>query len=247
MTDYRVYVLTTREKVQYFIMAAAFLCFMGLIFFNSLLIGLLAACGAVFYLPERQRHLGALRREQLNLQFKDALYYLASALSAGRSLENSLRATLQDLQVMYGDNDCLIIKELTHICQRLELNEPLEICLQDLAQRSGLEDILHFSQVIAICRRSGGNLVDVVRKTSAVLSEKIEISQDIQLQLTKQKFEQKILNLMPFVFIALLKLGGGGYLDVLYTSVAGYLCIGIALLLLGAAWMSSKAILDIRV
>ncbi|HEX3032230.1 MAG TPA: type II secretion system F family protein [Bacillota bacterium] len=183
----------------------------------------------------------------MNLQFKDALYYLASALSAGKSLESALRVTLRDLQVMYGEEDCLIIRELTHICQRLELNEPLESCLQELAQRSGLEDILHFSQVISICKRSGGNLVDVVKQTSAVLSEKIEISHDIQLQLTKQKFEQKLLNLMPFVFMGLMKLGGGGYLEVLYTSVAGYLSVGVAVLLLGAAWATSRAILDIRV
>lgn len=247
MTDYNCYVMSKQEKAKYTVAAAIFLFTVGLIFFSNGLIAVVFSLGAFFYPRYKCIDLIKRRKIELNLQFKDALYSLASALGVGRSLESSFKVALKDLQVLYPDDETFIVSEFKLICRRLELNEPVESGLLDLARRSGLEDISNFVDIMVICKRTGGNMVEVVKNTSNIICEKIDLNQDIDLLLTKQKYEQKILNFMPVVFIGLIKFGGSGYMDVLYSSAQGYLIMAFALIILAASYFISKKILNIRV
>ena len=97
------------------------------------------------------------RRRTLNLHFKQALYSLSSSLSAGRSVENGFRDAVQDLPLDPGGSSDLIF-ELKVIVSRLEYGEPIEVALQDFAQRAGMEDLTNFADVFNLQthrRRSG--------------------------------------------------------------------------------------------
>lgn len=247
MTDYSEYILTKDEKRKCLVQEAVFLAVAGYIFFGSWMAGAVLALGTFWYPKLKQKQLRDKRQQELTYQFKDALYALASALGAGLSLESAVKASLRDLRVLYPEEDTDILQEFAYLARRLELNEPLEVALGDFAQRSGLEDVRNFTEVITLCKRTGGNLVQVVKNTATVIGDKIEISQDIDLMLTKQKFEQKILNVMPLIFIGMIKFGGSGYMDSLYSSPVGYLLMGLALMILAASYIISQKIMDIRV
>lgn len=245
--DYRTYQLTSREKIKYLVLASIFLFTVGIVFFSNFILGLLLASVALYYPKYKVRELIKKRKQELNLQFRDALYSLSTALNAGISLENSFRAALKDLNVIYHDEDTYILKELLLISRKLEINDSIESCLTDLAERSGLEDIHNFAETIVICKRCGGSLVEVIKNSSNIIREKIDICHEIEISLTKQKFEQKILNVMPVIFIGLMKFGGSGYMDPLYSSVKGYLIMSAALMIIAGSWVISQKILDIRV
>jgi len=247
LTDYNIYLMDRAEKTRCILLAAAGLFGAGYIFFNNLPAALAMSLGSFLYPRFAGRKLAEKRRGELNLQFKDALYSLSSALSAGNSLESSFREALKDLRVLYPEKDTCIVRELEYICRRMEINEPLEKALNDFAQRSGLEDIRNFADVVAICKRTGGNLVQVVKNTSNMIGDRIEVSQEIELLLTRQNYERKILNIMPFVFIALIRFAGGGYMDALYTNPRGYLLMGAALAILALSYIVSGRIMDIKV
>jgi len=247
LINYKVYVMDKRERVKYMLQAAAALFAVGYVFFSNIIIALIFSSAAFLYPKYKSKELAQERRAELNLQFKDALYSLSSSLSSGRSLESGIRAALSDLRVLYSDDNTYIIKEFEYIYRKMELNEPIETAMFDFAERSGLEDIRNFADVMSICKRSGGNLVQVVKNTSNIISDKIEIRQDIDLLLTKQKYEQKLLNIMPLVFIALIKFGGSGYMDSLYTSIKGYLLMGAALGILVISYAASQKIFQIKV
>ncbi len=247
LIDYNIYVMGNREKVKYIVAAAFVLSAVGFIFFNNLIIAAFFVLGSFLYPRYKSRDLIKKRKAELLLQFKDALYSLSSALNAGRSLESAFKAALHDLRVLYSDENTYIIKEFTYICRRIELNEPVETVLLDFAGRAGLEDIKNFSDIVVICKRTGGNLIQVMKNTSGIIRDKIEISQDLDLLLAKQKFERKILNIMPVVFIALIKFGGSGYMNSLYATVKGYLLMAAALCVLVVSYFVSRRILDIEV
>ncbi|MFZ5597776.1 MAG: type II secretion system F family protein [Bacillota bacterium] len=247
LPDYDVYVMDRKEKTKYMALAAVFIFAAGFMFFQSAALAALLSAGAFFYPGYRAKEMVKRRKAELNMQFKDALYSLSSSLSAGRSLETSFRAALADLRILYPDGDTYIIKEIEYICRRIEMNHPVESALQDFAGRSHLEDIKNLADVLVICRRTGGNLVEVVKSTSSIISDKIEISNEIDLILSKQKYEQRVLNIIPVVIIGIINLGGSGYTDPLYGSVKGYLLMGISLLLLAASFYISKRIMDIKV
>lgn len=51
---------------------------------------------------------------------------------------------------------------------------------------------------LSIAKRSGGNLNDIIRRSAAVTGEKIEVKQEIQTLLSSRRYEQKIMNMVPF-------------------------------------------------
>ncbi len=247
LIDYDEYEMSKQEKIRYTILGAGFLFFVGFLFFQNIIVAAVFSLGGLFYPKYKIRDLIKHRKKELNLQFKDVLYSLSSSLSAGRSLESSFKVALNDLRVLYPDENTYMRKELEYICRRIEMNEPVERALLDFSNRAHLEDVKNFAEVVVICKRTGGNLVEVVKNTSNIISDKIEIEQEINVLLTKQKYEQRIINVMPIIFIALVKFGGGGYMDPLYSSPLGYILMFIALGILAAAYFVSAKIMDIKV
>lgn len=247
LVDYSVYVMSRREKEKYTAMAAGGLFIIAFVFFQSWWVAALFSLGGLFCPGCMVRELAEKRKRELSLQFKDALYALSSALGSGSSVESAFRAALNDLRIIYPDEKACIIREFSYICRRIEMNEPLEKALADFGRRSHLEDIINFADVISICKRTGGNLVRVMKNTSGAISGKIEVEQEIELILAGRRYEQKVLNIMPLVFIGLVNLGGSGYTDPLYSSFTGYLLMALSLGILAASYLFSKRIMDIKV
>lgn len=249
LTDYNVYLMNKKEKIKYMAIAAVVFFVVGYIFFRFWPLALLlAALGGYFYPKIKTKELLAKRKMELNLQFKDALYSLSSSLGAGRSVEGAFKAALSDLKILYPDPQTDIIKEFGYIVRRVAMNEPVESALREFSARAGLEDIKNFADVFAICKRTGGNLVEVIKNTAQVINDKIEVQQEIHVLLSGKKFEQKALVVMPFLFIGMLSWGGdAAYIAPLYAQPVGYVVMGVALLMILCSALISRKIVDIKV
>jgi len=62
------------------------------------------------------------------------------------------------------------------------------------AFRSKNEDVLTFSNIFDISKRQGGNIMQIIRQTTDVISEKIETKTEIETSLSGKKMEQKSRN-----------------------------------------------------
>ena len=246
MTDYTVYRLSRQQFVLALIQAGSLLYLLGIIFFRHPLIALFLALLAFFYPRHRRKELLRRRREELTRQFGQALLMLASSLSAGRSLENAFQASLKDLRYLYPDPNTDIIREFSWIAQKLSNGETIEKIMQQLSHRTQLEDIRQFYEVLSVCKRTGGNLVEVIRQTAYMISEKQEIQQDIAVIVAQKKFEAKILNLAPIVFVAVLNITSPDYMAPLFAG-PGRMVMIAALALLSLAYFINRQIMNIKV
>jgi tight adherence protein B len=175
------------------------------------------------------------------------LFSLSSSLSAGRSFENSIVETIQDLQMLYSNPQTYIIVEFNVIVQKLRNGENVENALKQFSERADMEDIRNFSEVLSICKRSGGNLVEVIRRTAAMIGEKIEIQQDIALLVAQKRFESRILSFAPLVIVALLSFSSPDYMLPLYEGYIGKTIMTLALLLLFVCFTVTNKIMNIQV
>ena len=125
-------------------------------------------------------------------------------------------------------------------------NMPLEQLLADFAARSGNADIASFSEVFAFAKRSGGNFVTIIEGTTGHMRARYETEREIQVLVASRKLEQKVMNLMPMMILAYLKVTSSGFMDVLYGNVAGVLFMSVCLLAYGGAMVLAERILDIR-
>ena len=126
-------------------------------------------------------------------------------------------------------------------------NIPLEQMLKNLGRRSGVADVEDFAEVFSIARRSGGAMNDMIRRSAAVTGDKIAISREIRTLLASRRYEQKIMNLIPFLIMAYLQLTSAGFFDVLYGNPAGILIMTGCLAVYLAAFLLSEKIVDIEV
>lgn len=215
------------------------------LFYHSVVVSILvSACGIAAprlyrkYLLER-------RKLRLTQQFKEALYSIASSLAAGRSVENAFLTAQEDLELMYPNPSTEILLELEIIAARLGYGEPLEYALGDFSRRACIEDIAQFNDVFTTCKRSGGDMVDVIRRTSQTIGEKLDVQQEIGVMIAQKRFESRIMMTVPFVFLAFLGLSAPEYMAPLYSGM-GYLLLTGALLALGFCYLLMARIMNIR-
>ena len=200
----------------------------------------------VLFIRERKKDLAKKRRQELSVQFKDLVLALSANVKAGYSIENALRESYRDMELLYGA-DSPICLEVRHMLRGLENNVILEKLLYDLGIRSRLPDIMQFADVFLIAKRSGGNLTEILEKTAGVIEQKIETDKEIQLMIGARKMEQKIMNMVPFLIIFYIGTTSRGFFDVLYHNLVGVAVMTVCLFFYGAAYLLSKKIVEIEV
>ncbi|HEX2947499.1 MAG TPA: type II secretion system F family protein [Clostridia bacterium] len=246
MPDYDCYEMKIRERVIYTAAAAAVIFAVAFIFYRSFILSALLTPLALFYPRIKKREIIQRRKKELNIQFKDMLYSLCSSLSAGKTVESAFREALKDLTVLYPEPSAFILTELRGIIGRLDMNEPLETALRDFAGRARLEDIDNFVNVFNISKRSGGNLAEVIRNTSSIINDRIEVCQEVDMMLAERKFEQKVLNVIPILLIFLLSASAPDYMNPVFDTLTGRVTMSVSIVLLAVAWLISGKICDIK-
>ena len=169
-----------------------------------------------------------------------------SALSSGYSLENSVREAAEDLKLMYSPED-IIRKEFDHMRRRIELKITVEELMKELGLRSGVEDIMMFSEILGTARRTGGNLVRIMRQTTSNIAEKIEMRREIETLVAGKKMEAVCMTAVPLLMILYLRIFSPGFLDPLYNNLMGGMVMTGALVVYGAAFLWGQKIMRIEV
>ena len=138
-------------------------------------------------------------------------------------------------------------RELQVINQQLRLNVPVEELLQNLADRSGVEEIYSFGQVFGYAKRNGSDFLHVLKDTSQRIADKIDLEREITTMVAAKRLEQKIMNVIPMGILLFVDITSPGFLDIMYTGMAGRVIMSVCLLVYGAAYLLSGRIVDIRV
>jgi len=225
----------------------AFMFFIGFIFYQNIMLSSILSVTGIYYVKLVYKKTVYSQKWELNIQFKDLLYFLSTSLSAGRSLENSFIAALSSLQSMYCDDKTFIIIETKIIISKLAMSESIEKCLYNLAQRSGVEDIINFADVVIVCKRKGGNLNEVIRNTSSIIKDRIEIRQEIETMLAGKKIEQILLSISPVAMILFLTYTAYDFIRPVFETHVGHFVMTVALALTVCGYLWSRKIMDISV
>ena len=103
------------------------------------------------------------KKEILRKEFREMMLSIGNSLSAGYSIENSLKTAKNDL-LMYQENS-MLAKELHLLINHLKINEPVDKLFLDMAEQVDLEELYQFAQIVSIAKRSGGNLMEITTNT----------------------------------------------------------------------------------
>jgi tight adherence protein B len=151
-----------------------------------------------------------------------------------------------DLKLMYSE-EALIVQEFEGIVKQINMNRTVEEVLNDFASRSGVEDIINFAEVFATAKRTGGDIIKIIRTTGNSMNDKLEVKREVITLITGKKFEADIMSLIPIFIIIYLRLFSSDFLNPLYHNFFGIVFMTIILILYLGVYQLTRKIINIDV
>jgi tight adherence protein B len=260
--NYKVYYMSKLEKVLYFLLAFVIGAVVGYLFYGGLgrdefgqrttlswildisipaIVGLVA--GRIF-VPTRTKQIRDKNARNLNSQFRDFLEAFNTSIGAGKNVVDSFHAVYDDMRIQF-EEDAFIVKELEVILSGMANNFAVEDLMEDLGNRSGNDDIVSFANVFRISYRKGGNLKDTINTTHSILSDKMEIKEEIETMVSASKMEQTVMIFMPVGLIGIMKSMSPDF-AANFATPAGIASTTIAIALFIVSYFVGRKILNIK-
>lgn len=261
--NYKVYYMKPIEKTITFLIAFVVGALVGYLFYggigkdefgqattltiilNVLIPALVGTIAGKLFVPMRIKTIIEKRKKELNHQFRDMLDALTTSLGAGKNVTDAFLGVYEDLKIQYED-DAYILKELEVIISGIHNNIAIEDVLEDFGKRSDNDDIQSFANVFKISYRKGGNIKDIIRNTHNILSDKMEISDDIETLVTSNKMEQNIMILMPIALIGVIKMMSPEF-AANFVTPTGIISTTVSIAIFVVAYFIGKSVLDIKI
>lgn len=261
--NYKVYYMTPMEKAVTFLIAFVAGALVGYLFYggigkdefgqattltivlNILIPTLVGTLAGKLFVPMRVKSIIEKRKKELSHQFRDMLDALTTSLNAGKNVTDAFFSVYGDLKIQY-EEDTYILKELEVIISGIHNNIAIEDVLEDFGKRSDNDDIQSFANVFMISYRKGGNIKDIIRNTHEILSDKMEISEDIETLVTSNKMEQNIMILMPIALISIIKMMSPEF-AANFVTTTGIISTTFSIAIFVAAYFIGKSVLDIKI
>jgi tight adherence protein B len=219
---------------------------LGYLFYRSIFGILLLTPMVYFYRKAKKKQRIAMRKWQLNIEFRDGIQSLSAALGAGYSAEHAFEEACKDLRLLYREKS-LILLEFTYLMNQIRMNITTEKALTDFGERTGVEDIISFAEIFATAKRTGGDLINIIKTTSNTISDKTEVKREILTLITAKKYEAGIMKVIPIGILCYLYFSSPGFLDPLYHNVFGVVIMTILLGCYLGAYLLAEKIIAIEV
>lgn len=243
--NYQDYRFTRKESIQYVLEYLLLDGAVSFLFYRSWIAFVLFLPGTVWFLRMKREEQKKKRIRELGRQFLTGMQAVSNALAAGYSVENAFGEALAELEKVFEGG--MIVQEFSLIVTQLSLNRTLEELLADLGNRSGEEDIGSFAEVFAAAKRSGGDLIAIIRNTVSSISQKEETRQEIQVCIASKKLEQNVMSAVPLFILAYVGVASPGFLDEMYHNAMGAGIMSICLFVYFLAWRLGKHMVEIEV
>ncbi len=182
----------------------------------------------------------------IEIGFKEWLYYIKSGLSAGKSVERAMIACRSDFTAHIGYGHP-ILPGLEQFYRSLHLHIPVEECMRRFGEETRVEVIEDFAVVFEIVQRQGGHVVSALEKSIQQIYDRIDLRQEIHAMIAAKQLEQRIMCTMPFAILFFVGKASGGYFTPLYHNVQGVcimtVCMGVYIV---SVWWGQKLTKIIR-
>lgn len=234
------------EYVKAIFLGSLLICIVSYLFYGTVLCAVILSPYLIRYLISWKKQTIQRKKQEFQLQFKEAILSISAALNVGYSVENALKEAWKDLQLLYKKDE-KILYELQYMVRQMEMKLPIERILQEFAKRTQDEEVSLFVTVFSMAKKSGGDMVEIIQNASNHIGEKIDIKREIQTVMAAKKFEFRIMCAIPFAMICYLKLSFPSFLQVLYGNVFGVVVMTICLGVYVFALEMGKRIVEIEV
>lgn len=224
------YRLTLTEHLELMGLWMALCAAVGWMFYDVIFLTAAAWPGYFLFFPQMRMYKENKLRQRMALDFKDVMISIYSSLSAGATVEQSLKRALEDARRSLGEKSRMVL-ELDLISRKMEHNVPVNQCLEEMAFRCRDKDIENFTQILILGKKQGGNLALLVRDSVEKIQRRIEITYEIEGLIGAKRNEFLFMCMIPAGIILYMRFFSGEFMAVLYGNWIGAVlmtfCLGV--------------------
>jgi tight adherence protein B len=207
---------------------------------NSLLIRIIfaaLAAGIPYVVIRFQRD---SRFRKFDHLLPEAIDLITRALRAGHSVGSAIEMVGSEVPEPIGP-------EFRKVFEQQNFGLPFRESMEDLARRVPIADLQFLVTAILVQKETGGNLVEVLEKTSNVIRERLRLKGELRIYTAQGRLTGWILGMLPFIMFLLLSLVNSQYTKVLIEDPFGQQLVVAGLILMGIGFYTIRKIVDIRV
>jgi tight adherence protein B len=170
----------------------------------------------------------------------EAIDLMSRALRAGHSLTAAIEIVGEECPEP-------VRTEFREVYRQQNFGLPARDALLQLAQRMPLPELGFVVTAMLLQRETGGNLVEVLDRTTVVIRERLRIQGEIRIYTAQGRMTGWILSLLPIAMYFLLSLANRGYTRVLLEDPTGRKLVygGLVLMIVGS--LAIRKIVDVKV
>lgn len=198
--------------------------------------GLLGWMAMPFYLKRKQ----ALRQKKFAEQLEGCLVLIANSLRAGYSFLQALDLVAKEQPPPAGTEFGRVIRETT-------LGMDLDESLKRLGERMESNDFDFVITAVIIQRQTGGNLAEILDSIANTIRERVKLQGEIMTLTAMGRLSAGFISSLPFFLGLMFYFINKQTMKLLWTTIPGYVIIGIALLMLFMGMYAIKRVISIEV
>jgi len=183
-------------------------------------------------------------REVRFRKFSDLLPEAVDLMSRGLRAGHSIQAVLEMVGNEIADPVGIEFRAL-HKEQSLGL--PIRDAMTGLVDRVPLDDMRFLATAILLQKESGGNLAQILDKTSAVIRERARLRGQLRIYTAQGRITGYLLGCAPFIMFGLINLINHDYEKTLFTDPFGLKMVYFGLGMMVVGILAIRKIIDIKV
>ena len=176
----------------------------------ALIAGILAAALPVLVLRAKR----ARRLRKFDQKLPDALDLIARALRAGHSIAAAI-------EIVSEEGVEPLRSEFGEVYKQQNFGIPQRDALLQLGRRVPSADLQIVITAMLVQKETGGNLVEILDRTTAVLRDRMRIQGELRVHTAQGRLTGWILCLLPVVMFCLISFANPSYTDVLIHDPVG--------------------------
>lgn len=180
------------------------------------------------------------RLREFNRHLPEAIDLMSRALRAGHSLTAAIEIVGEECPEP-------VRTEFREVYRQQNFGLPARDALLQLAERMPLPELGFVVTAMLLQRETGGNLVEVLDRTTAVIRERLRIQGEVRIYTAQGRLTGWILSLLPIAMYFLLSLANRGYTRVLMEDPTGRKLVYAGLVLMVVGSLAIRKIVDVKV
>jgi tight adherence protein B len=202
----------------------------------QLIAGVVAASGIYIFIYAKR----SMRFDRFNELLPEAIDLLSRALRAGHSINAAIEMVSREVPDPVG-------QEFRRTFEEQNFGLPMREAMTNLSERLPIPDLQFLVTAILVQKETGGNLVEILEKTAAVLRERLRLKGQLKIYTAQGRLTGWILAGMPFFVFLGMNILNPRYGRVLIDDPLGRNLIYTGLILMAIGGYIIRRIIDVKV